>query len=84
MRTKYKFELKHGQKRRYIVWDDAMIYTSIRHYCKVQGISEYGIRKEIAAFLEKGYKVNTRDRITTSFIINGNKVKVTILNYTEN
>ena len=84
MKTKYQFELKAGKRRRYIVWDDNTIYTSIRHYCMVNKVSEGRVHKEIKEFLEKGYKMNTRDRVTTSFMFNGNKVKVTILNYNEN
>jgi len=83
-KQKHEFVLKAGTYRRYILHDGYQEYTSILHFCKVAGISEYYIRKRIRSFLDQGYSMNLKPQVTTTLHMkDGRKVKITILNYEE-
>lgn len=84
MRKKKLFKLKEGKNKRYILFDVGdknKPYTSVLHFASVNDIKPGKIYKMVQEFLDLGWEINKRDRVTKTFDIEGFKLKITILNY---
>lgn len=81
IKTRTKFVLKNGLKaKRYAVRAANMDFASILHFARHFGFDPNPIYRAVKAFLDKGTKFNGKPRVTRTFVINGLKAKITILN----